>query len=307
MSKYCYLLSFFLYPLLIQADATCAAEDGVCTLTNDEASHPPPACRTVVLSFVHDIYSNGGSAQAYKPHQPEKNEICNPLLYESSRYRTATWPFFSFSSSARPPQLNLTIQPWRCEESTCCEWQNSNVTLEIWQTRPDGTYSSLRPGQQEGDCRARQQGNTLTFTTVAPGSTGSLGGLGPYGYDLAPYGPPVLHILAQHPGMEPLLLNLPILTQRTTLESKPFHYSDWRGAAWTQPQVDVAPYHIALWEPNIAENSIDIHLDVYLQPQKDRVFLTKKLCRSWIYGLPSSFFVEPISVCAASMLDFFAL
>ena len=312
-----YWLSFLFYPLLTQAESSCAAEDGVCI--NSEAipvKGRPPSCHSVLLPPRGDIYANGGSAQAYKPNQPTKNEICDASTYQSSRHRTATWPFFRSSSSARSPKITLTIKPWRCsaaaatEESNCCEWasSSSNLTVEIWQTRPDGSYASLRPGQQEGDCRAQLSSSaTLTFTTVAPGSTGSLGGLGPYGFDLAPYGPPVLHVLAWHAEMEPLLLNVPISIQRQTLESKKFRGSDWRGAAWTQSKAEVSSYTITSWEANVVENSIDIHLDIFLREQTERTTLSNQLCRSWIYGLPSSFFVEPISVCAHSMLDFFAL
>lgn len=323
-----YWLSFLFYPLLTQAESSCAAEDGVCT--NDEAvarqpkavARQQPSCGEVILPSARgDIYSNGGSAQAYKPNQPEKKEVCDSFIYESWRHRTATWPFYK-SSSGRPPKITLAIKPWRCDtaagqtESACCELlpsqENSKMTVEMWQTRPDGTYSSLRPGEQDGVCRARQQldtsSSTLTFTTVAPGSTGNLGGLGPYGYDFAPYGPPVIHILALHPDTEPLLLNVPILIQRQTLESTTFKGSDWRGAAWTQKKPGVLPYNITSWEGNVPENSVHIHLDVFLQEQTDQTMsLSKKLCRSWIYGQPSSFFVEPISVCAPSMLDFFAL
>lgn len=65
----------------------------------------------------------------------------------------------------------------------------------MWQTRPDGTYSSLRPDTEEGDCHASvpiQQNNVNTnefsnnlghvqFTTLAPGSPGLLNGLIPDG------------------------------------------------------------------------------------------------------------------------------
>lgn len=88
--------------------------------------------------------------------------------------------------------------------------------VEVWQTRPDGTYSSLSPGVQEGDCRASVPVVTASpsllsfyFDTLAPGSTGAFGGLGafrddvrglwlPYGIlpfpdDIPPYGPPAIH------------------------------------------------------------------------------------------------------------------
>jgi hypothetical protein len=60
-----------------------------------------------------------------------------------------------------------------------------NLTLEIWQARPDGTYSSLTG--DDYDCRARIVPNSLDASssvlidTFAPGSTGCLGGLGPKG------------------------------------------------------------------------------------------------------------------------------
>lgn len=315
-------LLFLLYPLIIKAESSCDAENGVCV--NNEMAQQLPSCEIIRPSTRGDIYSHGGSAQAYKPNQPEKKEICDPTIYESWRYRIATWPF-SKSSRRSPPTITLSLRPWNCDtkkagDSGCCQlmsstiYSDSELVVEIWQTRPDGTYSSLRSGQQDGDCRARQQldDTTLTFTTVAPGSTGILGGLGPYGFDFAPYGPPVIHIFISHAEIiiEPLIINLPIVIQATTLESTTFGGSDWRGAAWMQSKPDALPYNVTSWEANVTENTINIKLDVFLhvkEKAEKEMSLHNRLCRSWVYGLPYSFFVEPISICAPSVLDFFAL
>ena len=333
---------------------TCRA-DGTC-----EASCQFPASLCSSSSKKNeDIYRFGGTAQAYKPNQPHKTQICNPDDFATSRHRVASWPYSISNRQAPPPRLLVTLHLWSCvakeaaaanKNAACCSCQpweivdnNSAITttVQAWQARPDGSgYSSLIPGQQDGDCRAQQtfdahDGATTTsisFETVAPGSTGSLGGLGPYRWDLPPYGPPVLHLLVTTTNTTtttdpkiihthaPTLVNVPILPHPTTRLSQTFRGSDWRGAAWVQDHHAAAKeqaFHISSWDD--AKDSIELQVDVFLTRKTtttttttddDEATTTAKsnhLCRSWVYGLPASFFLEPIAVCAPSMLDFFAL
>jgi hypothetical protein len=300
-------------------------EDGVCDVKIE------PKCGIPKLSrSSNDIYRYGGSAQAYKANQPEKSEICQG--YEDSRHRVATWPLY-VSSRRSAPRVHLTVKLWSCvpsdflaksswftsddhDDTTCCHplsEKDRGTTVEIWQARPGGSYSSLRPGEQDGDCRAKQTFDPskegVFFETVAPGSTGSLGGVGPFGWDMAPYGPPVLHMLFTGPRhSSPMLLNLPMLMERT-LEARSFGWpGDWRGVTWVQRPEKVDPYNISSWKVSQEQNLVEIEVDVFLPTSDDDgKTLSEHLCRSWIYGLPSSFFLEPISECAPSMLDFFAL
>ena len=129
------------------------------------------------------LYQHGGSAQAYKPDAPITSVICEKR--KASTYKPASWPF-SRSSIKNPPRLDIKIHLWSCtpteEEECSCQPLSDTGFIDVWQARSDGTYSSLRPGEEEGDCRARlplPEDGLVEFETIAPGSTGSLNGLGP--------------------------------------------------------------------------------------------------------------------------------
>jgi hypothetical protein len=185
--------------------------------------------------------------------------------------------------------------------------------VEVWQARPDGTYSSLRVGQQEGDCRASMSLSTdddddsfIVFETFAPGSTGSLGGLGPSKIEFTPFGPPVIHFLATASKHAPTLIDFPVLLDRKTLNARSFYWPDWRGQAWVKQSGKDPAYKITSWKGDQKNNQVEIELDIFLQVQDDSTG-SLAMCPSLIYGLPSSFFLEPITECAPSMLNFFAL
>lgn len=319
-----YLLLLVLYSLLTVAntDRSCAA-DGTCDAKN--CGMPPTHCQK--SSRSKDIYRHGGSAQAFKANQPKKKAICDPEMYgDKTRHKVASWPYFASTRRRSPPRLQVTLKLWSCsllelpstkneESTTCCchpfEKTEKDLLVQVWQARPDGRYSSLREGQEDGDCRATSTSlKGLSFETVAPGSTGILGGLGPYGWDWAPYGTPVLHILVSSSQHAPTLVNVPVMMERTTLEQKSSsRWADWRGAAWVQDKEKDPAFDITSWKANPKKNVVDVQIDVYLQEAAENIDtdLSGQLCRSWVYGLPSSFFLEPITECAPSMLDFFAL
>jgi len=188
------------------------------------------------------------------------------------------------------------------------------VTVEAWQTRPDGTYSSLRQGHEEGDCRARAtvdpQRSKVTLTTVAPGSHGSLGGLVPSPlFDWSPYGPPSLHLLVSSPGLTAvsILVDIPMLINSETLEREEFSFSDYRGASWMKQSAATPPVKISSWSAQPKENKIDISMDAFISAQPGSNRTVDAFCKSMMYGLPSSFFLEPLAMCSKSVLDFFPL
>jgi hypothetical protein len=107
----------------------------------------------------------------------------------------------------------------------------------------------------------------------------------------------------------PTLIDVPILFDRKTLEQRAFHWSDWRGYGWVNGKSSESAYRIASWEANPKENRIHIQLELYLAKNEAAAQepLEKALCPAKLYGLPWSFYKEPIAECAPSILDFFAL
>jgi hypothetical protein len=127
-----------------------------------------------------------------------------------------------------------------------------------------------------------------------------------------PYGPPAIHLLLRVAGHAPLLVDLPALVHPKTLEQKRFSMLEWSGFAWVREQPLVPPLDITSWEPHVEENRLSVEVNVYVQQKQsskdeDNNTTTVDFCPSWMYGLPSSFFLEPIAVCAPSMLDFLSL
>jgi hypothetical protein len=308
-------------------------EDGVCQMSEDSQSQSQSQCglpETFCHSSRTSVYRHGGTAQAYKAEAPSKSSVCDSKDYSSGGYRVATWPF-SRSSRGNAPHIVLKTNLWSCDDasqssakdSCCCksmteEKDAASTVVEVWQTRPDGTYSSLRQGQQEGDCRAllslsNSTTSTLVFETVAPGSTGSLSGLGPSKWEFMPYGPPSIHFLVTSPGHAATLLDLPILLDSKTLNARSFRWPDWRGSAWTKYSEKNPPFKIVSWKGDAKNSRIEIELDIFLQVLNDpaneasATSQSALLCQSWLHSSPSSFFLEPMSECAPSMLDFFAL
>jgi hypothetical protein len=321
------------------ADIPVCGHDNVCMYNQNNHNHNNK-------KHPASLYRYGGTAQAYKPHAPHKSTICSLDNASSSmRHRVATWAY-SRSSRSRIPRIQLTTSLYSCRATNdnsnnhkfvskksshssasdttttacCCQPMTaSDMTdahVEIWQTRPDGTYSSLRPGIEDGVCRAQlplsYANATLTWETLAPGSTGSVGGIGPARMDTLPYGPPVLHILVTGPRLEATLMDIPILMDRTTLQPRTFASYDWRGVSWVHRSSadSTSPYRITSWHMDASQHKVDIGVTLFVAA-RDKSDAgnssTPAFCESWMYGTPSSFFIEPITMCGSSTLDFFAL
>ena len=302
----------------VQCDAQeCDAADETCSSSSNFRSRSSCDVRTPAASCAVplSLYSDGGTAVAYRPHAPESHTICDAMNYTVTKYRPAGWAW-TRSTYRQAPQLSLHLRLLGCassdDESCCCRAlpPSTSTKVEIWQARPDGTYSSLRDQHEAlGDCRASANGSVV-FETVAPGSVGSLGGLG--GRNSMPYGPPVIHVMVQVPGYASILVDLPVSIDMTTYRQASFWGPDFRGAAWVRsPITHNAHYQITAWRGDPEANRIEMEVDILLPQQATKTTKTTsiatELCPSFAYGLPSSFFFEPIAVCAPSMLNFFAL
>jgi hypothetical protein len=133
-----------------------------------------------------------------------------------------------------------------------------------------------------------------------------------------PYGPAVIHLWATADGYAPTLVDLPVALDLKSLQPKSpsFGWTDWRGASWMLPASAAIGsggglgYEITAWTANVAARQVTIEVTLLLQPaatysaDDDPSFL---LCEAPVYGLPASFFREPLAVCARPLLDFFAL
>lgn len=292
-------------------------QQGTCKTDNGMTCGPGSAAEKATVCGVHNelcavdksssLYSHGGSAQAYVPNAPVKSTVCQENGHK--KHKVATWPF-SRSSRETTPKLLVRANLWSCsstEKECCCEsLVEATAKAEVWQARPDGTYTSLQSGN--GDCRATvlPQNGQLQFTTMAPGSTGALGGLGPSGWDAAPYGQPVLHMLLTADEHQALLIHVPIVPHGKTLEQRSFWGGDFRGHAGKKKS-EAGPYKVTSWTVDGDAGEIQVEMDVFLTRGSSAEDLTKELCPSFLYGMPSSFFVEPIAVCAPSLLNFFPL
>ena len=191
-------------------------------------------------------------AQAYKPNAPIKTSVCEESNDGSSSgggpHKLAHWSFWRSNYKDWIP-ISFTGNIYSCSSSdddndvmkpitTNNEDEDSVVVMEVWQPRPDGTYSSIRPGVEEGDCRAsvpvtiftqqQQQHDdenennniddkgrigSVKFDTFIPGSTGILNGLVPSSsssssYDYPPYKSGSIHLFLNIQGFNPLVVSL---------------------------------------------------------------------------------------------------
>ena len=284
----------------------------------------PPSNRNTA-GTIYDRDGGGQvTAQAYKPGAPVKNTICDVEKSNNERYRVARWPLYRRTfSTADAPVIKITGRLHSCSTSaddskgsTCASnligdalESDSSIEIEVWQARPDGTYSSLRPGVGDGDCRSTIRpsgGDSFYVETLAPGSMGMLSGIGPGGWDLPPYGPGVVNFLIRSEGHPPLLANVEVL--RDT-----FYGPDVRGHALvgtgSRRQED-GSVKISSWTKD-KNGDISMEVDFFLRSDSSdsgsAESLENIMCPALVYGLPKSFFTQPIALCAPSLLDFFEM
>lgn len=318
--------------LIHSEEASCRADECVGTGQQDppQPSVRPPrsvcASAATATSRRAGLYRSTGSAQAYKPQAPRKSTVCAaPHGSDSLRHKVAHGPLLRTSTRTPTPSLTLEVTLLHCDtnpNTQDCECRplppyhnaSQDAYLDVWQARPDGTYSSLRRNVEEGDCRARVEvtHGTATLHTLPPGSTGALGGLGPGGWDAPPFAPPVLHLLAVAPQYQYTLVHVPIWYERRTLQPRTDSWRDWRGHGWMQQgrtEEKDSAFRIVNWDANVQANHIHIQLHLFLTKRKDSDMesLETALCPAALYGTPWTFFNEPIAVCAPTLLDFFAL
>jgi len=289
---------------------------------------------STVAATAATIYTGGASAQTYKPGAPVKTTICDTDDDSSERntkHRLARWPLTrrsypsspvitiagrirscdgSSSSSSSSTTTTTTTTTDTCASNPADNRNNGPITVEAWQARPDGTYSSLRYGVEEGQCRAAiEVGSDSSFhvETLVPGSVGMFSGIGPHGMDLPPYGPPVVNFFIQSQGHAPLLANIPV-------SAKSFYGPDLRGPVLVSSGGNGGGASAQITSWNAEKNGdISISIDFFLATRPsdggddDSVSLSDVFCPSWFHGSPTSFFAEPISICAPSLLDFFEL
>jgi hypothetical protein len=354
MAKTARLLRVVLWCLAYSFVSGNGEAAGECTVLADGTTEcvgetAPTSGRTAVLQnganearcrAPTSLYSYGGTAVAYRPNVRLQTNVCptEKSSLSSRKYKVAHW-FGRRTIWPTAPRLTVTVHVHACESSansscTCHQLPLDSLTsVEVWQTRPDGTYPSLRVAGNDDDnddeCRARQVGGSVTFETLAPGSVGSLHGLGPASWwEMGPYRPPVLHLLVTAAGSPPgstadekaaLLVDIPLAVHPTTLEQTVFRGPDWSGPAWTRSneQRRTEMYQISSWTAVPAEHRAMIVVDVFVPISWSSSTSTKKtennnnnnaqLCPSLLYGTPRSFYTEPIAVCAPSLLHFFPL
>lgn len=312
-------LSHALRCLMIVICALALAPAVVVASFSQECDATCPA--DLLLASQTSIYSGGAAAQTYKAGAPIKTTICD-TDYESkqkTKYRVARWPL-SRRSYPTPPVVKIVGKIHSCNVADTCasnpadSGNSGPITVEAWQARPDGTYSSLRSGVEEGECRSAvavsNDSSSFQVETLAPGSVGMFSGIGPRGVDLPPYGPPVVNFFIQSQGHAPLLVNIPV-------SAKSFYGPDLRRPVIIGSRSGgsgAASAQISSW--NVEDNGdISLSIDFFLTTRSsddsvdhDSTSLSDIFCNSaWFHGSTKSFFVEPIAVCAPSALDFFEL
>eukprot|EP00571_Detonula_confervacea_P003841 CAMPEP_0172321050 /NCGR_PEP_ID=MMETSP1058-20130122/42092_1 /TAXON_ID=83371 /ORGANISM="Detonula confervacea, Strain CCMP 353" /LENGTH=368 /DNA_ID=CAMNT_0013036437 /DNA_START=182 /DNA_END=1285 /DNA_ORIENTATION=+ len=229
-------------PTKINVDNSSCDANGVC---NDGQKHQqthqmqpakdskpcfPLPHNQQISSSIANFYHQGMSAQAYKPNAPVKSNVCQVVQVNQTNsgdgdsnipYNVAHWSFWRSSYNDVVP-LVVHGNIYSCGSSSSSPQQplsSSNaLTMEVWQPRPDGTFSSLRPGVEEGVCRASVPLVTkrindfsniigqVQYETLAPGSPGIFGGLVPgSSRDYPPYGPGAIHMYLNVEGYYPIL------------------------------------------------------------------------------------------------------
>lgn len=308
-----------------------------------------------MASSIEHFYHQGMTAQAYKPNAPLKTNVCqvheiisgeaNP---NQTHHNVAHWTSWRSSYEHVVP-LIVHGNIYSCNSPQSLN-SNAITMMEVWQPRPGGTYSSLRSGVEEGDCRAsvpitqpdsndnnnNNESSTnllgqVQYETLAPGSTGILGGLVPdSSRDYPPYAPGAIHMLLNLDGYSPLLGELDVndLEDWMLQEHSQGHFGfkGWnmgphrskRSHADGSGGIEIQSVK-KISRPGY-DLAFEVKVDIFLSPivgneeveggaEEKKASLNELFCSSnyGVFSWISSFFKEPITVCFPSLLDFFAL
>ncbi|KAL7482392.1 hypothetical protein ACHAW6_008058 [Cyclotella cf. meneghiniana] len=305
-------------------------------------------------SLLQPFYNVGMSAQAYKPNAPVKRQVCEASTNGRVQHKVARNPIWRTNyRESIPITIRGSIYACISNENDSIPMNHDerqrNARIEVWQPRPDGTYSSLRNGVQDGDCRATLSITTDSITlnnfqlghvvieTLAPGSAGILGGLGPspssfwFG-EYPPYSPGRIHFLVNVPGYYPLLAELSMNTVGKMLSNNArrgtvardigdryrFFGGDWRPHDAIVHDNNGAVFGGMELQSATIDETLLVEIAFFLVPilsgngsgeeMRDKRLRPRDVfCSSGFFGWIPSFFKEPISVCFSSLLDFFAL
>lgn len=342
-------------------DASCDGDDGICQggENKQQKQQRKPIKESKLcssstnLSTLDHFYDQGISTQTYKPNTPIKSTVCEVDDSDDniqSTYNVAHWSFWR-SSYTIIPKLVVTANIYSCgdvdnsissSESSITsasneeaeEGDNGLITMEVWQPRSDGTYSSLRPGIEEGDCRASvpiQQNHMNTnnnnefsnilgydhFSTLAPGSPGVLNGLIPHGSrDYPPYSKGNIKMYLKVDGYYPWLGQL---SMNELDENKEYQRSvgmrphdaknNEKSGSGSGGGIDIKSV------TQVSASLIQVEIDIFIEQRKPQEMTTSSQDSSDIFcssrglfnWITSSFFKEPIAICFPSLLDFFQL
>jgi len=341
-------------------DASCDGDDGICQggENKQQKQQRKPIKESKLcssstnLSTLDHFYDQGISTQTYKPNTPIKSTVCEVDDSDDglSKYNVAHWSFWR-SSYTIIPKLIVTANIYSCADnddgsnsmhvSSISNDEEDNdgvITMEVWQPRPDGTYSSLRPGIEEGDCRASvpiQQNHMNTnnnnefsnilghvqFSTLTPGSPGVLNGLIPHGSrDYPPYSKGNIKMYLNLDGYYPWLGQLSmielddILKNRSVVGRRPHdakYINDKSSSSGNGGGGGIDIKSVT----QVSESLMQVEIDIFIEQRKPEEMTTSSQDSSDIFcssrglfnWITSSFFKEPIAICFPSLLDFFQL
>ena len=309
------------------------------------------------------FYTQGGEeivAQAYKPNAPKKTSICDDKSSSSSSttndntqlHKVAHRSFWRSDYKDLVPIFIRGNLYATCNNGSSAALKNNDVIMEVWQPRPDGTYSSIRPGVEEGDCRASVPITTTTtanhnidntddgdnsslmgrveFETFAPGSIGILNGLVPSSSrDYPPYKPGAIHMFLNIAGYQPLLSQLSMSELNDWIPQKSskgrFKLSNGKEKRKTSNYNNDGETNIiyGMEIQSVTPKSqsgykllaIEVEVNFFLvgndqdtiDNRIEDIFCSHSLHRGGGLSWMPSFFKEPISICSATYMDFFAL
>lgn len=336
------------------------ANDGVCRSEHQPVQESKPCFssshnqKQLSSIAIGDFYHEGMSAQAYKPNAPVKSSVCEVTQINSGNGDDSNQPQHTVAHRAYWRSKYDDVVPlivhgniYSCGSPSSPQPTSPSsdaLLLEVWQARPDGTFSSLRPGIEVGECRASVPVDTKTtntgfsniigqvqFETLAPGSPGILGGLMPdSSRDYPPYGPGVIHMYLNVEGYYPVLGQLNIheledwMLQKDSEGRFRFKGFDIRPHAARKSTKSVVHHGIEIQSVQKVSrpgynSALEVNVDLYLVPNSGanevgnnasakKKSLSDVFCSSQRhFSWISSFFKEPIAICFPSLLDFFPL